>query len=60
MAPYFNRYQPSISHVRWNDQLMVNRIARWANNISHGKQDTRQTRIDTEFVEGETIGPAPR
>ena len=59
VAPYFHRYQPSISHVRWNDQLMVNRIARWANNISHGKEDTRQTMIDAEFVEGGTVGPAP-
>jgi DNA-binding LacI/PurR family transcriptional regulator len=57
MAPYFNRYQPSISHVRWNDQLMVNRIGRWSKNISHGKEDTRQTMIDTEFIEGGTIGP---
>ena len=56
MAPYFRRYQPSISHVRWNDQLMVNRIVRWANNISHGKEDTRQTRIDAEFIEGGTVG----
>ena len=60
MAPYFRRYQPSISHVRWNDQLMVNRIVRWANNISHGKEDTRQTRIDAEFIEGGTVGPAPQ
>jgi DNA-binding LacI/PurR family transcriptional regulator len=58
MAPYSHRYQPSISHVRWNDQLMVNRIARWANNISHGKEDTRQMRIDAEFVEGWTVGVA--
>jgi LacI family transcriptional regulator len=57
MAPYFRRYEPSISHVRWNDQLMVNRIGRWANNIRHGKEDTRQTLIDAEFVEGGTIGP---
>ena len=60
MAPYFRRYQPTISHVRWNDQLMVNRIGRWANNISHGKEDTRQTRIDAEFIEGGTVGPAPK
>ena len=59
VAPYFRRYQPTISHVRWNDQLMVNRIARWAKNISHGKEDTRQTRIDAEFVEGGTVGVAP-
>ena len=60
MAPYFHRYQPTISHVRWNDQLIVNRIARWAKNISHGKEDTRQTRIDTEFVEAGTVGRAPQ
>lgn len=59
-APYFNRYQPSISHVRWNDQLMVNRIGRWAKNISHGKEDTRQTMIDAEFIEGGTIGPVAK
>ena len=57
VAPYFNRYQPTISHVRWNDQLMVNRIVRWAKNISHGKEDTRQTRIDAEFIEAGTVGP---
>ena len=57
IAPYFNRYQPTISHVRWNNQLMVNRIGRWANNIRHGKEDTRQTLIDAEFVEGGTVGP---
>ena len=54
----FNRYQPSISHVRWNDLLMVNRIVRWAKNISHGKEDTRQTMIEAEFIEGGTVGRA--
>ena len=43
MAPYSHGFQPTISHVRWNDQLIVNRIARWANKISHGKEDIRQT-----------------
>ena len=57
VAPYFKRYQPTISHVRWNDQLMVNRIARWAKNISHGKEDTRQTMIDAKFMEAGTVGP---
>jgi DNA-binding LacI/PurR family transcriptional regulator len=58
VAPYFRRYQPTISHVRWNDQLMVNRIVRWANNISHGKDDTRQTMIEAEFIEAGTVGRA--
>ena len=59
MAPYFNRYQPTISHVSWNDQLMVNRIGGWANNISQGKENTRQTRFDAEFSERGTVGVAP-
>ena len=36
---------------------MVNRIARWAKNISHGKEDTRQTMIDAKFMEAGTVGP---
>ena len=60
MAPYFSRYQPTISHVGWNDQLMVDRIARWAKNISHGKEDTRQTMIDAKFIEAGTVGPVAK
>ena len=60
IAPYFRRYQPAISHVRWNDQLIVNRIVRWAKNISLGKEDTRQTTIDSEFIEAGTVGPVRR
>lgn len=57
MAQYFKRYQPSISHVHWNDQLVVNRIARWVKNVSQGKEDTRQSWIKVELIEGGTIGP---
>jgi len=35
---------------------VVNRIARWVNNISQGKEDNRQTMIKAEFIEGGTIG----
>ena len=59
-APYFNRFEPSISHVSWNNDLMVNRIVRWANNIRHGKEDTRQTTIKAEFIEGGTVGPVAK
>ena len=59
-APYFNRFEPSISHISWNNDLMVNRIVRWANNIRHGKEDTRQTTIKAEFIEGGTVGPVAK
>lgn len=57
--PYFSQCQPSVSHIRWSSRSVANRIVRWGNNISHGKEDTRQTMIDAEFVEGGTIGPVP-
>jgi hypothetical protein len=37
---------------------VANRIVRWVRNISQGKEDTRQTTIKAEFIEGGTIGPA--
>ena len=30
----------------------LNRIVRWVNNVSQGKEDTRQTGIKVEFIEG--------
>lgn len=56
--PYFNECRPSASHIRWkSSRPLVNRIVRWVNNISEGKDDTRQTVIKAEFFEGGTIGP---
>ena len=56
--PYFSQCQPSVSHIRWSSQPVANRIVRWVRNISEGKEDTRQTMIKAEFVEGGTIGRA--
>jgi hypothetical protein len=56
-APYFRRYQPSISHTLTNYNAMVNRIVRWASNINQGKEDIGQKRIKAEFIEGGSIGP---
>ena len=55
--PYFSQCQPAVSHVRWDTRPVVKRIVRWANNVSQGKEDTRQTQIKTEFIEGGTVGP---
>jgi DNA-binding LacI/PurR family transcriptional regulator len=51
--------KPSIAHIRWDSHPLVRRIVRWANNVSRGKDDHRQTLTKAEFVEGGTIGPAP-
>jgi hypothetical protein len=55
---YFSECYPSVAHIHWNRRPVVNRISRWANNISQGKADTRQTSIKAKLVEGGTIGVA--
>ena len=48
---------PDLSKRRKNSLPIVNRIGKRVNNISEGKEDTRQTMIEAEFFEGGTIGP---
>jgi len=57
--PYFKQCRPSVAHIRWSRRRVVNRIVRWVSNVNQGKEDTRQTEIKAEFVEGGTIGVVP-
>jgi DNA-binding LacI/PurR family transcriptional regulator len=52
----FEWCRPKIAHIRWDSGPVVKRIVRWAENVSRGKTDTRQTMIAAEFVRGGTIG----
>ena len=58
--PGFSWCNPSIAHIRWNYRPIVRRVVQWANSIARDKEDRRQTLTKAEFVEGGTIGPAPR
>jgi len=58
--PTFDWCVPSVAHIRWDSLPWVRRIVRWANNVSRGREDLRQTLTKAEFVDGGTIGPAPR
>jgi DNA-binding LacI/PurR family transcriptional regulator len=55
--PHFSQCRPSVSHIRWSSRSVVNRIVDWVSNINEGKEDTHQTTIKAEFIEGGTIGP---
>jgi DNA-binding transcriptional regulator YhcF (GntR family) len=55
----FDYCRPKVGHISWDSQPLVRRIVKWANNISRGKKDNRQTSIKAYFVEGGTLGPAP-
>ena len=54
--PCFAWCHPSVAHIHWSYRPVINRVVRWVNNISHGKDDQPQTLTKAEFVEGETIG----
>ena len=56
--PKFAWCEPSVAHIRWDHRPVVRRVVRWADNVSHGKEDRRQSLTKAEFVEGGTIGPA--
>lgn len=57
--PTFEWCEPSVAHIRWDPQPVVQRILRWVNNVARGKEDRRQTLTKAEFVDGGTVGPAP-
>jgi DNA-binding LacI/PurR family transcriptional regulator len=56
--PSFGWYRPTVAHFNWDSALWVRRIVRWAENIAHGKSDTRKALTQAEFVDGGTVGPA--
>ncbi len=58
--PVFEWCRPAVSHIRWDSRPVVQRIVRWADNVSRGKRDIRQTLTSAEFVHGGTIGPVPQ
>jgi DNA-binding LacI/PurR family transcriptional regulator len=48
---------PSVAHIRWDTRPVLQRIVRWAANVSRGKQDIRQTMTVADFIPGGSIGP---
>ena len=58
--PSANWFTPMISDVRYDSRKWIRRILRWAHNVARGIDDRRQAFAKVEFMEGGTIGPAPR
>lgn len=51
--------QTVISHLNWSDKAIVRPALRWINNVALGRADLSHSLIKTDYVEGDTIGPAP-
>lgn len=58
--PAFSWYETPVSHYDWDFAPITRRVVHWAKNVARGTNDQRQTAIMARFVEGGTIGPAPR
>ena len=52
--------QPSVAHIAWDSHPVVRRVLQWAENISRGKDDVRQTFAAAKFMPGGTIGSGGR
>lgn len=59
-APSFAWCEPSVAHIHWDARPVVRRIVRWIDNVARGKEDKRQTLTKAKFIEGGTIGAAPK
>jgi len=57
----FDWCQPNIAHIRWDHDAIIKRVLRWAaDQVSRGVDKRTQSFPEAEFVEGGTIGPAPK
>lgn len=58
--PTFEWCEPSVAHIQWYSRPWVHRIVRWANDVSRGEDDRRQSITKAKFVDGGTVGRAAR
>lgn len=58
--PAFEWFDPEVSLFSTSTQRWVPRMLQWVDNIAKGKEDRRKTLIHSKFIEGGTIGPAPK
>jgi DNA-binding LacI/PurR family transcriptional regulator len=59
-SPFFTWSDPLIAHFVWNARSLNRRVVRWAKHVALGKDDRRQIFVSAKFVDGGTIGPAPK
>jgi len=55
----FEWCRPSVSHMAWDAEKVVNHIVHWVRQLSHGVHDDKTCYIPAEFRENGSIGPAP-
>lgn len=56
--PVFHWCSPKVTHIRWENQPIVQRVLRWARAVNRGREDIKQVFTPAKLVPGGTIGPA--
>lgn len=56
----FDWCDPVVSQIFLDYRPVVRRVVQWAKNVARGKEDRKQVGTEAKFIEGGTIGPAPR
>ncbi|MCE9518638.1 MAG: substrate-binding domain-containing protein [Verrucomicrobia bacterium] len=56
--PAFSWCMQPISHIQWDAVPLVHQIAQWAESVSRGHRDVKQTFVPAEFIAGGTTGAA--
>lgn len=57
MSSNFDWCVPDVTHINWDSRTAVQRILKWARNISRGEEDQRKSATVAQLVLGGTIGP---
>jgi DNA-binding LacI/PurR family transcriptional regulator len=53
--PAFDWCPRSVAHIDWDNRPIVRRVIQWAENVSRGKADLRQTFSSAKFILGGTV-----
>lgn len=56
----FDWFDTVVSQIHLDYRPVVRRVVLWAKNVARAKDDRKHVGTEAEFIEGGTIGPAPR
>jgi DNA-binding LacI/PurR family transcriptional regulator len=60
MCPSFRWVESSVACFRWKTEFYATQVIRWVERLAHGRNDQRQKFVKARYVDGGTVGPAPK
>ena len=56
----FEWFDPQVTHISWDARPVINRVVKWADHLSRGKDIRRKNTSQVNLVLGGTVGPVAR